>query len=220
MFWRNGNREQGGPNGPDATTRLSCGSRTSPGKAPRCSPAPAWARRICRDHRGGAPPSGLSRAARQEPGARRRLRLLVQRAAANRAPPCTSTRTARLLSRPAAPIMAAETWGSTMTGCARSSPTPRRSAIRISPLARASPSPPAWSDRHPHPSSNPAFEARRLVSVSGWRVRLAWLNVPFINRGGLWQGIVLVEEIGQGKGRELGSIGHLLRDQFVDRTLS
>ena len=28
----------------------------------------------------------------------------------------------------------------------------------------------------PNPSSNPAFEARRLASASGWYVRVAWLN--------------------------------------------
>jgi hypothetical protein len=28
----------------------------------------------------------------------------------------------------------------------------------------------------PNPSSNPAFEARRLTSASGWYVRVAWLN--------------------------------------------
>ncbi len=28
----------------------------------------------------------------------------------------------------------------------------------------------------PNPNSNPAFEARRLTSVSGWYVRVAWLN--------------------------------------------
>jgi hypothetical protein len=28
----------------------------------------------------------------------------------------------------------------------------------------------------PNPSSNPAFEARRLTSTSGWYVRVAWLN--------------------------------------------
>ena len=27
-----------------------------------------------------------------------------------------------------------------------------------------------------NPSSNPAFEARRLASASGWYVRVAWLN--------------------------------------------
>ena len=43
------------------------------------SGAKLGARRICRDHRGAAQPSGLYGAARQESGARRRLRLLVQR---------------------------------------------------------------------------------------------------------------------------------------------
>jgi hypothetical protein len=28
----------------------------------------------------------------------------------------------------------------------------------------------------PNPSSNPAFEARRLASASGWYVRVAWFN--------------------------------------------
>jgi hypothetical protein len=28
----------------------------------------------------------------------------------------------------------------------------------------------------PNPSSDPAFEARRLASASGWYVRVAWLN--------------------------------------------
>ena len=28
----------------------------------------------------------------------------------------------------------------------------------------------------PNPSSNPAFEARRLTSASGWYVRVAWVN--------------------------------------------
>jgi hypothetical protein len=28
----------------------------------------------------------------------------------------------------------------------------------------------------PNPSSNPAFEARRLAAASGWYVRVAWLN--------------------------------------------
>jgi hypothetical protein len=28
----------------------------------------------------------------------------------------------------------------------------------------------------PNPSSNPAFEARRLASASGWYVRVAWPN--------------------------------------------
>jgi hypothetical protein len=28
----------------------------------------------------------------------------------------------------------------------------------------------------PNPSSNPAFEVRRLASASGWYVRVAWLN--------------------------------------------
>jgi hypothetical protein len=28
----------------------------------------------------------------------------------------------------------------------------------------------------PNPSPNPAFEARRLTSASGWYVRVAWVN--------------------------------------------
>ncbi len=28
----------------------------------------------------------------------------------------------------------------------------------------------------PNPSSNPAFEARRLTTAFGWYVRVAWLN--------------------------------------------
>jgi hypothetical protein len=28
----------------------------------------------------------------------------------------------------------------------------------------------------PNPSPNPAFEARRLMSASGWYVRVAWLH--------------------------------------------
>ena len=51
--------------------------------------------------------SRLQDAARQEPGARRRLRLLVQRRRRIRARPCRSTPTAPSSSRPAAPTSAA-----------------------------------------------------------------------------------------------------------------
>ena len=63
--------------------------------------------RLCRDPRGIGQSSGLQDAARAEPGARRRLGLLVQRRRRVERQQCRSTRTAPSSSRPAAPTSAA-----------------------------------------------------------------------------------------------------------------
>ena len=102
---------------------------------------------------GAAAASRLHEAARQEPGTRRRLGLLVQRrrrierdrarqrgrhgGRRDRQP--GHRRLARLDGASWRP----RRWASTTTRCGRSSPTPTRSATRRSPAARASPSRPA-----------------------------------------------------------------------------
>ena len=101
----------------------------------------ARARRICRNHQGAARPSGLYGAARQEPGARRRLRLLVQRRRRiERHRARQRGRHGRRRDRQPRHRRLARLDGdhggrdagrSTMTRCARSSPTPRRSATRM-----------------------------------------------------------------------------------------
>ena len=123
-----------------------------------CHGAKIGARRLCRNPAGAAEASRLHEAARQEPGTRHGRRATGSTAAANRARPCTSTRTARPWSRPAARtsaaraprwrMMAAETLGieyDQVRPIVADTEFGRLHAGR--PAARASPSRPAGGDR-------------------------------------------------------------------------